>query len=100
MQNQGDANGDGNVDQTDYDLWQAAFGSTVPGSGGGALSGGSVPEPTSILLMLFGASAELLSRRGRSRYSHGRLSVAQYFLSNAHSRERTSKNSKKNVSIT
>lgn len=47
----------GQVTQEDYDAWRARFGNTS-GSGGGALdgSGGSVPEPASVLLILLGVA--------------------------------------------
>ena len=62
-QGTGDANGDLNVDATDYNLWKAAFG-TMPGSG--ALAGNSaVPEPTALALFFLGIIAVPLGRRRR-----------------------------------
>jgi hypothetical protein len=51
----------GVVDQADYNLWQANFGDTAPGSGGGA---GPIPEPASLTLVL--TAALLAVRRRRS----------------------------------
>jgi hypothetical protein len=57
-------NGDGvnGVDQADYDLWKSQFG--APGSGGGSLTAGAVPEPTSVMLLAVGLAAAWLGRRG------------------------------------
>jgi hypothetical protein len=48
-----DSNGDTLVDQVDYDFWRANFGSPSPGAGAG-LSGASVPEPASLILVVVG----------------------------------------------
>jgi dockerin type I repeat protein len=48
---QGDANGDGNVNSTDYNLWRASFG-LAAGSGVGSLASGTVPEPSTGLLLV------------------------------------------------
>ncbi len=76
----GDYNSDGKVDaadyviwrkggspnpnsQTDYDTWRSNFGAGT-GAGSGTLSNGAtVPEPTSILLVLMGVAALAGSRR-------------------------------------
>lgn len=52
-QGTGDANGDTNVNGTDYDLWQDTFGQPSPGSGGG----GAVPEPSTLALLVIGLAA-------------------------------------------
>jgi hypothetical protein len=41
----------GIVDQADYELWQANFGDTAPGSGSGAAPA-PIPEPATMLLLL------------------------------------------------
>jgi hypothetical protein len=56
---QGDGTGDGNVNVDDYDFWRTNFGN---GSGAGSAVGISlslqaVPEPSSLLLAVFGAIA-------------------------------------------
>ncbi len=62
-----DGNGDGKVDMRDYVVWRDTLGqSGGPGAGAGSLlNGGSVPEPSSILLSLGGCM--FLSRRSRRR---------------------------------
>jgi hypothetical protein len=60
-----DGTGDKVVDLADYNVWRHTFGLTVPGSG---LSVGSVPEPTSALLLVVGfAGFSGFSRRSRLR---------------------------------
>jgi cyclophilin family peptidyl-prolyl cis-trans isomerase len=61
----GDGDGDGNVDNDDYALWRRNFGNTRGGAGGGSVEG-SVPEPSSVALVLGGLSI-LACRRGRRR---------------------------------
>ena len=52
------------IGSAQYDLWRSNF--NKPGSGSGALEGGEVPEPTSVLLVILGAMALLPTRlRGR-----------------------------------
>jgi hypothetical protein len=59
LQNEVDA--PGTVNAADYTAWRARFGNT---SGAGAgLSGGAVPEPTAILLVLAGAVVTSCARR-------------------------------------
>ena len=74
----GDYNGNGGVDaadyvvwrkglgttytQTDYDIWRSHFGQT-PGSGAGASANVAVPEPTTVLLLMFAAAGLCLRRR-------------------------------------
>ena len=58
----------GVVDQEDYDAWKANFGA-VAGSGGSAEVAGTVPEPTSVVLLLIGFIAwSSLLRRAGSRH--------------------------------
>ena len=53
----------GVIGQAQYDTWKANFGATA---GSGTTSGGAVPEPTSVMLLLMGAlSFALTSRRSR-----------------------------------
>jgi hypothetical protein len=65
---QGDANGDGRVDGRDFFLWQSQVGGPGMGSapagvvGGG---GGTVPEPGSLTLALFGGLLALAASRRR-----------------------------------
>jgi hypothetical protein len=54
-----DGDGDGVIDSGDYDTWAAKFG-TVYSSGAGASSSVTVPEPTSIVLLLVGVGMMLL----------------------------------------
>jgi hypothetical protein len=67
----GDINGDGIVDAADYTEWQDACCGPFPGagSGSGGLSGGlagTVPEPTSALLLACGSMLALAWGRHRS----------------------------------
>jgi hypothetical protein len=48
----------GVTDQADYDFWRSRFAAI---SGGGALSAGGVPEPTSLLLVCLGQLAILMA---------------------------------------
>lgn len=59
----GDANGDGNVDSADYGIWKGTFGNTITASGG-FLNVGTIPEPTSLVLVL-AAAAFIAPRRRR-----------------------------------
>jgi hypothetical protein len=58
----GDANGDTNVNQADYDLWRAGFGTAIPP--GSALAA-AVPEPASIASLVLGCIGFALLRRER-----------------------------------
>ena len=58
---QNEVNTVGTVDATDYDAWRARFGNT---SGAGSLAGSSsVPEPTTLLLLMLSASCVCCGRR-------------------------------------
>jgi PEP-CTERM motif len=60
---QGDGDGDGNVTQADYDYWKTRFGNTM-GAGSGSKGGGTVPEPSSFVLLAIGlASFAVLRKR-------------------------------------
>jgi len=59
-QGNGDADGDLDVDMDDYNKWVNQFGTSPAGSGGQ----GAVPEPASIVMLLFGVAA-LVGRRSR-----------------------------------
>jgi hypothetical protein len=59
----GDANGDTNVNDTDYNIWKSTFGSASPGAGSGS---GAVPEPASVWLLglaMIGALGRAIRRR-------------------------------------
>jgi hypothetical protein len=60
-----DGNGDGQVDEFDLQDWQANFGATFGGGAGGAENdrAGSVPEPSSALLIVCSAVLSALLRR-------------------------------------
>jgi fibronectin-binding autotransporter adhesin len=62
----GDANGDGDVNDLDYDEWYENFGSPIPPGGGGSNSGG-VPEPTTLALAAIAAMFTLQRRVGWKR---------------------------------
>jgi autotransporter-associated beta strand protein len=53
------------IGQAHWDLWRQHFGST-PGAGSG-LGGGAIPEPSSILLAVFGFAMRPTARRRRQR---------------------------------
>lgn len=53
---------DGNVDEWDFEFWRANFGST-PGTGSGQLSGTTVPEPASWMMLFVGMVAMFYLRR-------------------------------------
>jgi hypothetical protein len=57
-----DSNGDTIIDQADYNFWAANFGNVGSGSGSG-LSAGSVPEPSSVAMMMLGLVASCACRR-------------------------------------
>jgi hypothetical protein len=77
----GDSNDDGTVDAADcvvwrknpggiytpgdYDTWRTHFGEVV-GGGSGASADASVPEPASLVLLMFAAAGWCFQRRGRS----------------------------------
>ena len=50
-----DGNGNGIVDAADYDVWKTNFGAHA-GSGAGAEANAAVPEPSTMVLMLFAAA--------------------------------------------
>lgn len=56
----GDGNGDGDVDGSDYAVWRTEFGTTLDDIAS-ATSSASVPEPSSLLVLLIGSLA--VSRR-------------------------------------
>jgi hypothetical protein len=60
-----DGNHDGTVNPADYTLWQSHFGNPMGAGSGGGLSTGSIPEPTSCILLTIGLLLISASRRGR-----------------------------------
>lgn len=60
----GDSDGDGDVDDTDYNNWKGTFGNTIPPGSGSALASAVVPEPTSLGLALL-ALLPIARRRSR-----------------------------------
>jgi hypothetical protein len=59
-----DGNNNNMIDAGDYDVWRSRFGRT---SGVGSATNSSVPEPTSLTLLLFGTLAAVARRRMASR---------------------------------
>ncbi len=71
-----DANGNARVDDNDYALWRSHFGQTGgAGSSPAVLAGGVVPEPSGVVLTLFGAVALLLTRVRLRRTACERLAA-------------------------
>jgi hypothetical protein len=62
-----DGNGDGMVTSADYDVWRRNFGKAIPGAGSAAQS--SVPEASSLLLMLLASCGTWLTARTARRRS-------------------------------
>jgi hypothetical protein len=61
-----DGNGNGQIDAGDYDVWRANFGRTAgAGAGVDVPVGAAVPEPASIVLLVFGLVALTLGRGRR-----------------------------------
>jgi hypothetical protein len=52
----------GTVNAADYTAWRARFGNTA-GSGSGATASAAVPEPTTLVLLMFAATGWYLRRR-------------------------------------
>jgi hypothetical protein len=59
-----DGNGNNQIDSGDYDIWWSHFGQTA-GSGSGAFANAAVPEPMTMVLLMFAAAGWCL-RRGRA----------------------------------
>jgi hypothetical protein len=57
-----DPNNSGLINAGDFTYWKSHFGATS-GSGSASLSGGSVPEPTSWLLLAIGGACVLILRQ-------------------------------------
>ena len=62
----GDANGDGVVDAADYTIWRNTLTPPPPGAGSGGLAGGTVPEPTSLVMLVAGSLLALAAQRRRT----------------------------------
>jgi hypothetical protein len=72
-----DGNGDGTINSGDYDLWRANFGA-IAGSGAGFSATGSasaVPEPSTLMLLMFAAAGWCVRRGGRNYESGKTLGV-------------------------
>ena len=83
----GDYNFDGTVDAADYvvwrktdgtpagyTLWRSHFGQTA-GSGSDANSNAAIPEPTTLVLLMFAAACMSFGRRGKELVSKTRLTL-------------------------
>jgi hypothetical protein len=55
-----DGNGNSQIDAGDYNVWRAHFGQTI---GSGSFTGGTVSEPSTVLLLMFASSARCLRRQ-------------------------------------
>jgi hypothetical protein len=67
-----DGNLNGVVDAADYVIWRDNLGKSLPPMGSSTnllLGAGIVPEPSTLVLLLAGASSSLLVRRGRARHA-------------------------------
>src|SRR5204862_423362 len=56
-----DGNANGQIDQADFYVWRAHFGQTA-GSGSGTSANTAVPEPATLVLLLFAAAGSYLRR--------------------------------------
>jgi hypothetical protein len=63
----GDGNGDGDVTSDDYEYWRARFGNTSAGSGASALAASTVPEPTTIAMLMMSLFIGASGRARRAR---------------------------------
>jgi hypothetical protein len=59
-----DGNGDGTIDNDDFDIWRGTFGDTSRSGAGAANSDIAVPEPESAFLLLVLVSLVLRRQRG------------------------------------
>ena len=59
-----DGNGNNMIDSGDYNIWRAHFGQP-PGSGSSTVANAAVPEPATLVLLIFAAAGYYL-RRGRA----------------------------------
>jgi hypothetical protein len=57
-----DGDGDGTIDNDDYNVWRARFGQTA-GSGAGASANAAVPEPATLAMLIVAAVGIRLRRR-------------------------------------
>jgi hypothetical protein len=57
-----DGNGNNLIDSGDYGVWRAHFGQTA-GSGSGASANAAVPEPATLVLLMFATNSWCLWRR-------------------------------------
>ena len=55
-----DGNGNGSIDPVDYDVWRTHFGQTT---GGSAFTSGTVPEPSTLVMLILAAAGWRIQRR-------------------------------------
>ena len=70
-----DGNNNGSIDDGDYTVWKSNFGQHAPGAGraSGANTNAAVPEPATLVLLMFAAASWCLRRRrGAERVSRSR----------------------------
>ncbi len=65
-----DGDGNGTIQDADYTFWKARFGNTSGSGSGSATGAATIPEPTSIALLLMAAipGIRLIYRRGLARF--------------------------------
>jgi hypothetical protein len=74
-----DGNGNGIVDAADYSVWRDHLGAVSPGVGAGSgwLASGTVPEPSTLRLLVAGTLAMCFRRRADVPYRHSSVTRAK-----------------------